>query len=654
MPGSHRSLSWIPGAVLGLAMLDAVAGLFFLGLPASLRYLAGGILLTTGLLASLILVVEVATRLLPLGSRSAARLAGVVAVAVVLVLLDLGSGGQERLGLRTSGLAIALGAGAGGWLLRTAHLSDRVVTERYLHRFARSAPLLCATALLVIWAWRAHFTPLLTGGLIALAGIAALAILRPDASAWYYAAPTLFVGLLALALARPGGTADGRTPSNTRTGSQTVVLVTIDTLRFDQSPCDMPAATRPALARFCSEATAYRHAVAAAPWTLPSLGSILTGLPVSVHGLAAPETYLPVEVPTVAAALERAGFATGAFANSPFLPGSGLDRGFREAQIFPLSSRRVTLADRLLLPLEPSWNCWPAREVTDAGLNERAVRWLRHQQGEAVFLWVHYFAPHQPYEPPLRLLPAVPVDSRVGHRFSRFTAVRTGLFAPTAAEKAWIATLYRGEVARTAENLDDLLATLILLDRYDDATIVVTADHGEELWDHGGYEHGHTLFDELLRVPLLVRGPAAVPVGEQTAPVPAWTVAASALLDGAGLRFPAHLATAGEHRAPLIHSGWCLYYGPCEGLTFTDAGTWKYVVEPDASRERLFDLIADPGERRSVAGERPEVLADARTELAAQRSEEERLRRRLGIPDPVPHALDSTLRERLRALGYIR
>ncbi|MCA9573630.1 MAG: sulfatase-like hydrolase/transferase, partial [Myxococcales bacterium] len=157
------------------------------------------------------------------------------------------------------------------------------------------------------------------------------------------------------------------------------------------------------------------------------------------------------------------------------------------------------------------------------------LAWLDAGGDAPSFLWLHYFDVHQPYTPAPRFRPAGEPPPGVGWRFDRFREVRSGHFVPDEAQRDWIARLYLAEVRQLDAELGRLLDALRARGRYDDALIVLVSDHGEELWDHGGFEHGHTVHDELLRVPLFVKLPGARHAGVVRGPVSIEAVAPTVL-----------------------------------------------------------------------------------------------------------------------------
>ena len=285
-------------------------------------------------------------------------------------------------------------------------------------------------------------------------------------------------------------------------GPRTVVLITIDTLRADTLEMyGGPPDLAPRLNALAEESAVFTNAVSAAPWTLPALSSIMTGLAPPTHTASTRYSTLPEDLRTLAEYLRADGYETLAVGTNPYLH-RGLNQGFSEARFFPEQRWRS-------FGFRQAQKVWPSRwvEGKTGELTRLAQQMLEDHESEDLFLWVHYFDPHLPYEPPAKFQPSPDESSNVGQRFDNLLDIRRGVYVPSAADKARIRDLYHGEVAYVDRNVGQLLDSLKEMNRYSDALIVLTSDHGEEFWEHGGFEHGHSVFDELLRIPLLIKRP---------------------------------------------------------------------------------------------------------------------------------------------------
>ncbi len=288
-----------------------------------------------------------------------------------------------------------------------------------------------------------------------------------------------------------------------------VLVIAIDTLRADKLGCYGGArGLTPNIDRLASQGARFEHAFSTAPWTLPSFASLFSSLHPPEHGAGgsafAGFRALPECVDTLAERMSSAGYATAAVVNVDFLSKPfGLMQGFDEVdEQFSSNNRDMRNA---------------------ADTTRAALSWLDERPQGAFFLFVHYFDPHAEYAPPqpYRRQFAKPQDAETdGFTFGtreQITAYRRGLiqFRPQDVERA--EALYDGEIAYTDAQVGALLDGLRARGLDDSTLVVLTADHGEEFLDHGGYEHGHAHYDELLAVPLIVRhgsriAPASIPV----------------------------------------------------------------------------------------------------------------------------------------------
>jgi arylsulfatase len=469
-------------------------------------------------------------------------------------------------------------------------------------------------------------------GRLALGMAAALARLRPRLRrlAWSVAAAALVTGV---AVTAPAGVAELRAGTGPcpalpgRAGDRpNLVLVTVDALRLDA------AATMSSYRRLAARGVEFRQHTTGSPWTLPSVASILTGLPAFRHGAGqslsshavAAKAALPPHLPTLAGVLGARGYRTHAVVTNPFLTARyGIDHGFctfenvtmeGEAARALARTTPLRLARVLALGLLPSDRAHAVRA--------RGVRWLGANDRRPFFLWVHFLDPHAPYgdrdgaSTSLTLdLLAFQAAPTATAPFGALGRLRAGEYRPDAAERERIVALYREDVAYVDREIGRLLDFLDARDLAEHTAVVLTADHGEEFWDHGGVEHGRTLYEEVLRVPLVIapaggRSRGAHPVvtdltaAEDLAPT---VLALLGITREAGWEGLDVLATTMPPDRSLVLGS--ILFGEAQvGLR---TSRFKYLRTEHGS-ERLFELAADPRERRDRAGALPGVLAAAR------------------------------------------
>ena len=408
-----------------------------------------------------------------------------------------------------------------------------------------------------------------------------------------------------------------------------VILVSIDTLRADHLGCyGYPLATSPSIDRFRRDAVLFEHAIAQAPSTLPSHASLLTSLVPPHHGASfARRTALPPVLLTLAEVLRARGWATAAFTDGGQLaPRFGLQQGFQTYKV--LNWDRL---HRILL---------------------RAAHWLDERAGEKFFLFLHTYEPHAPYDAgPEYLrhfergyrgsLPPVVSDALLG-------AINRSERSLTPADLAHVVHAYDAQIRSVDEAFGHMLVYLRKRGLYERALIIVTSDHGEELGERGGVGvHSHTLFDELLRVPLLIKLPRGRAAGATVRAQVRSIDIAPTILEALGV--PAPAAFEGRSLLALLDGSPAR---PRESFSARDrvAGFEVYALRTERWKlfgALLFDLAADPEERIDVAARFPAVVAD----LDQKRRHWLGLRKR---PPAVPVRVDPETQARLRALGYLR
>jgi arylsulfatase A-like enzyme len=422
-----------------------------------------------------------------------------------------------------------------------------------------------------------------------------------------------------------------------------VILIVVDTLRADRlGAYGSTAGLTPRLDAFAAESVLFERFHADSPWTTPSFASLLTGMrPANhlaglrweAHGLPSPDAALPFAGirPDVATLAERLGLVpSGAIVSNSSLHA---DFGFRRG--FGWFDYVGTMADR------------PAPEVS-----QRAQAWLQQQSGD-FFAMVHYMDTHGPYAPPpaYRQRLVTEDSGRVGPTFDGFEAVRSGAFVPTEAEQRYIAQLYDAEVAAFDAQFGAMVDWLGAHGFLQDTWVIVTSDHGEELFDHGGVDHGDRFEEEVSAVPLLVRGPGGSWHPGRRVAWPATTADVFSTVLGvfgvpAGDVDGVDLRPVVEGAAPDRLVGLEFRLRGKEQKAVFDG---RYKLIGDEQDRWLYDLDEDPKEQRPLRGEHPErarMEAAWRGFWAAPEGFAEGAAASAGaVPDDVVEAL--------KAIGYI-
>ena len=429
--------------------------------------------------------------------------------------------------------------------------------------------------------------------------------------------------------------------------SPNVLLVLIDTLRADKLGCyGNDLGLTPNIDRLAAQGCLFEKAFSHAPWTLPSVSSLLTSTYPVRHGAGGRLdsrgglTGLASDVRTMAECYADQGYDTGAIINVLFLsPKYGIGRGFADYDFQP--PRKDQRVQRR------------STEVTDS-----ALTWIKAQKqrsGRPFFYMVHYFDPHLTYDPPARFREkfALPADRTVDPDLfgteRDMIKLRQGRLDPSLLPLYRLEHLYNGEIAYTDEQVGRLLAGLQEMGLDDSTVVVLTADHGEEFLDHRGFEHGHTLYDELIHIPLVIRYPELVRPGRVRAAVGQVDVGPT-LCGLAGIQ--PESTFQGESLEPLIYGESTkdravLSQGNIWGPSRTSLRYDGYKLITGAGEAALYHVAVDSRERRDVSGE------GGQQALRVEMSEVMRsLLSRAGQGEAVDLSSDEV--KSLRALGYVR
>jgi len=418
-------------------------------------------------------------------------------------------------------------------------------------------------------------------------------------------------------------------------GVPNVLLLVLDTVRAKSlgfmggSPV-----TSPNIDSLAAHAIVFENAVATAPWTLPSHASMFTGR--WPHELSVGwSSALDGEVPTVAEELARRGYATAGFvANLSYAARPyGLDRGFAHYEDFPISvgqavlstslGREVSTIDALRSMLH--YHELLNRKDVDR-INRDFLAWLDGRPDRPFFAFLNYFDAHEPYEPPadLRRLAAPGYRrSNMGHRHNLLRGVNARRLEKAGMPAADIPrelALYEASVRDLDRGIGELLRSLEERGLLENTVLILVSDHGEQFGEHGLFEHGQSLYEPVIHVPLVIRLPGDPPVDRLSDAVSIRDIAATILdlaagapdvLPGSSLAplwgpsrpgDPAVVISpaVSELARGLVEQPW---YPIARGLEMQSmtSGTIQYICNPDASEE-LYDLATDPDESSNLVG----------------------------------------------------
>lgn len=438
-------------------------------------------------------------------------------------------------------------------------------------------------------------------------------------------------------------------------GAPNVLFIVMDTVRKDAIDFS-PGGRTPAIAALADRGARFDNAYSAAPWTLPSIASMLTGE--WPHRLSCGiEKPLDEKPRTLAEALASRGYETAGFAANGYYLGerSGLARGFREYTAYPLSLREVLRNSKLWRDLftlahdvfgiedfgdyESLWKTHSARAIR----GELARLLDTRDRARPFFAFINVFEAHTPYLPPPdpsatgRGLPAA--GAKLLREWNLIDKSKLNRARLTMAKRA-----YADCVAAIDRELGGMLEDLAVRKLLDNTIVIVTSDHGEHFGEHGLFGHGCSLFDELIRVPLVIAGPG-VPRGKRvTARASLKDLAATVVgfaggvpgteMPGSSLKrfWKSNLEPAGE---PLIaqvqRARWDVAVNQGRSENYAGAliaiiyDRFKLILD-SRDRAKLFDLSSDPAEAHDLSGELDRKVLELRGKLEELLSPPDRLR----------------------------
>lgn len=433
-----------------------------------------------------------------------------------------------------------------------------------------------------------------------------------------------------------------------------LVLFVMDTERFDRtSAYGYSRPTTPNLEQLANRGLLFEQAYATSSWTWPSMASMLTGRAPAAHGVRVHQSgFLAHELQTLAEVLQEQGFTTGAFVANPLLSSThNYDQGFERFE-------------------------GNAKLVNGGQIVPQALEWLEANREHRFFLYLHLVDPHTPHTPRRAELEAftgrtqrlAAPDAMVARTFALRQRLGPDGFPLVeevlqAGEGQWYSDVYDACVHQGDHWLGVVLERLQELGLTENTVVAYTSDHGEELLDHRNLGHGHELWQELVRVPLVLAGPG-IPAGERvTTPVSNRHLGPSlARFGGARLGVASEVLFLGDaariDERPIFfetHEGWwkgrtASIYGVRRGDWVLhwclDGGQQGAPTGPAGGEVRLYHLGHDAEEREDLAPRNPDLVAELKTLISSA----------LALQSPrAPGAKDRSgwgTRALLQAIGY--
>jgi arylsulfatase A-like enzyme len=454
-----------------------------------------------------------------------------------------------------------------------------------------------------------------------------------------------------------------------------LLLVSIDSLRADHLSCyGYRSATRPELPTtptldrlLAAEGVLFEEVVSTTSWTLPAHLALLSGQPDDVHGVRDLPDRLGSDGPELLAeAFAAAGWRTFGLWSGPNLhPWFGFDRGFEHYDDCSAGTGAELgrwledgAASRAqLLALQNASHRGPTGERVVAAFERRLAEIAPQQR---FFAFVHLWDVHYDYEAP----PAFdlffpdsehyrgPLDGQGFADYGRRFALEGEAFERTDLER--LLSLYDAEIRYTDHNLGRMFAALDRAGRLDRTLVVVTADHGEEFLDHTTFGHKNGLYEEVLRIPLLLRLPGTLPAGVRIAGLVGLVDVAPTVAELCAVPFG---PVFGQSLRPAIEAGRAeprpqpielLSRGVGLDMRGVRAAGWKSLRIAPEEPLRVVDLRADPGEKRLRTLEADDPRLRTTVQLWEQLDERAR-----AFQGAAPGELPEELREALRRSGYL-
>ncbi len=431
--------------------------------------------------------------------------------------------------------------------------------------------------------------------------------------------------------------------------AKNVVVLLIDTLGARHLKAFNPK-TRvktPVFDKIAQEGTVFEACQAPENWTKPSVASVLTSLYPATHGAKTDGAMLSKGATLLSESLKEAGFATGSFiANGYVSDKFGFKQGWDHYTNY-IREKKNTDAENVF------------KEAGD---------WIEQHKDERFFAYVHTIDPHVPYDPPAEFLnmytKGKEYTGQIAPRKTPDQLADAKRSPPritfNAADKQHLKDLYDGEVSYHDHYLGLFIERLKKLGLYDDTIFVITADHGEEFEEHGSWGHGHSVYQDLLWIPYVIRLPGVVPANQRIKEAVSSMSIFPTVMEAVGAPAPSTL----EGQSVL---GWARGGPPpAVPVAFSDflddrrvirAGRWKLILR--GTNETFFDLESDPEEQKELDRSRYPIAARYATLMLGQflgsRDRRSWLRgeQGQGVKLEKENAnIDETLREQLKAIGY--
>ncbi len=427
--------------------------------------------------------------------------------------------------------------------------------------------------------------------------------------------------------------------------AKNLVLIVMDTTRADQFELFTPGngIATPKLDAFSKKATSFTRAYNNGNWTKPSVLSIFSGLYPATHTATKPESMVPEGIELISEHLQKNGLTTQGFTSNPVVSEKfGFERGWDGFSVFY------------------------EEEAHGEAMYKRASSWVDKQGDTPFFLYIQTIDPHTTYAVEKKYWSRYHkknYNGPIGKTFTRDDQkkINDHVMKPSAADVAWIQALYHGEITYQDEHVGVLLKALKDAGRLEDTIVVVTNDHGEEIYDHKSFGHGWTLYEEMIRAPLMIHYPPLFPKATAVDQIIEHVDLAPTLVEALGL--PPMRGTEGRSFLPALHGS--VEQEPRYAIAVSDngkrsihIGNWKLEISKKRGWKHLFSMTTETPEKREykqkaeLAGRLCEVY------MGEGMATPNKLHRESGISGgnrfKAQNAnMDAETRKQMEALGYL-
>ncbi|UCD83237.1 MAG: sulfatase, partial [Deltaproteobacteria bacterium] len=413
--------------------------------------------------------------------------------------------------------------------------------------------------------------------------------------------------------------------SNPRIGNQAkqsrpnIILALVDALRPDHLGCyGYSRETSPNIDRIAREGVIFSNAISQASWTWPSVASLFTSLYPSQHKVTKIFGYpLSNSLTTLAEIMRDEGYTTGVISSNLCI-----SEVFQFDQGFDYFNKRCS-----------SFGCGDDAEC----ITNQILTWLEMNYDSSFFIYLHYMDPHAPFDPP-SLFKGI-IDKP--NNFNNINRIISN---------------YNGDIRFVDYHMGKLLSKLRELGMDDNTLFIIIADHGEEIYEHGGIAHGPTLYEEVLRIPVIFRYPALFPKGKVVEEIIQTIDIAPTILDVAGIQEFKDME--GSSLLPLLSDK----DRSLKSIVFSETGKfrvrgkmtlqskrWKLISDYSNTKIELYDLHNDPYESHNLISEESELVLDLLKSMNC-------IQKSLEFSEQPPEEkvkINEEMKERLRSLGYI-